>query len=566
MAEQYELPLPAPPATDDEPLVPARMLNEWVYCPRLAYLEWVEGVWEDNEDTAQGQRAHIRADKPGPALPAPDAAGEGGPPFRTSAVTLSSQRLGLVAKIDVLEGEDGLVVPVDYKKGKRPHTDKGAYDPERVQVCAQGLILEDNGYKCEEGALWFAESRERVRIPFDEELRALTFKAASELRLTAAARRAPQPLENSPKCPRCSLLPICLPDEVRYFDRAAPPRPLPPPSDTALPLYVQTPGARVSKSGEELIVKAEGAPDVAVSIADVSELILAGPVSLSTPALHELMRQARPVAWMSSGFWFMGSTGAQGPRSASARAAQYARANDALFALRFSRALVAAKIKNQRTMLRRNGEGQPAEKAKTLERLRHLGDLAMNAKDAAHLLGVEGEAAALYFAAFSSMLSAEAPPAFDFTKRTRRPPADPINACISLAYALLTRTWEASLAIAGLDPWKGFYHVERPGRPSLALDMIEPYRPILADSAVIGAINNGEIGGDDFIVAGPGCNLKPHARRKLIAAYERRLDQETTHPVFGYRISMRRLIHVQARLLVRHLLGETPDYPHYLPR
>jgi CRISPR-associated exonuclease Cas4/CRISPR-associated protein Cas1 len=217
-------------------------------------------------------------------------------------------------------------------------------------------------------------------------------------------------------------------------------------------------------------------------------------------------------------------------------------------------------------MLRRNGEGQPTEKAKTLERLRHLGDLAVNAKDAAHLLGVEGEAAALYFAAFSSMLSAEAPPAFDFTKRTRRPPADPINACISLAYALLTRTWEAALAIAGLDPWKGFYHVERPGRPSLALDMIEPYRPILADSAVIGAINNGEIGGDDFIVAGPGCNLKPHARRKLIAAYERRLDQETTHPVFGYRISMRRLIHVQARLLVRHLLGETPDYPHYLPR
>jgi CRISPR-associated exonuclease Cas4/CRISPR-associated protein Cas1 len=131
---------------------------------------------------------------------------------------------------------------------------------------------------------------------------------------------------------------------------------------------------------------------------------------------------------------------------------------------------------------------------------------------------------------------------------------------------LFTRSWEAALAIAGLDPWKGFFHVERPGRPALALDMIEPFRPILADSAVIGAINNGEIGGDDFVVAGPGCSLKTHARRKLIAAYERRLDQETTHPVFGYRISMRRLIHVQARLLVRHLLGETPDYPHYLPR
>jgi CRISPR-associated exonuclease Cas4/CRISPR-associated protein Cas1 len=566
MAEQFELPLPAPAATDDESLVPARMLNEWVYCPRLAYLEWVEGSWEDNEDTAQGKRAHIRADKPGPALPAPEEAGEDAASFRTRAVMLASQRLGLIAKIDVLEGEGGLVTPVDYKKGKRPHVEKGAYDPERVQVCAQGLILEDNGYKCEEGALWFSKSRERVRIPFDEELRSLTLKAASELRLAAAARRAPPPLENSPKCPRCSLLPICLPDEVRFFDRTVPPRPLPPPADTALPLYVQTPGARISKMGDELIIKAEGAPDVSVPIADVSDLVLAGPVSLSTPALHELMRQGRPVAWMSSGFWFMGSTGAQGPRSALARTAQYEKARDPLFSLRFSRALVAAKIKNQRTLLRRNGTGEAAEKAKMLERLRQLGLLAEEAKDTSRLLGVEGEAASLYFAAFSTMLSASAPPAFDFTKRTRRPPADPINACLSLSYALLTRTWEAALSIAGLDPWKGFFHVERPGRPALALDLIEPFRPIIADSAVIGAINNGEIGADDFIVAGPGCNLKPHARKKLIAAYERRLDQETTHSVFGYRISTRRLIHVQARLLVRHLLGETPDYPHYLPR
>jgi CRISPR-associated exonuclease Cas4/CRISPR-associated protein Cas1 len=291
---------------------------------------------------------------------------------------------------------------------------------------------------------------------------------------------------------------------------------------------------------------------------------------VSTPAIHELLRQGRPVAWMSSGFWFLGSTGVQGPRSALARAAQYEKSADAFFSLRFSRALVAAKIKNQRTLLRRNaaadGDVAKAEKDRTLDRLRQLAAHVEDAKDLSVLLGVEGEAAALYFRLLPAMLSAAAPPAFDFEKRTRRPPADPINACLSLSYALLTRTWEAALVTAGLDPWKGFFHVERPGRPALALDMIEPYRPILADSAVIGAINNSEIGGDDFITVGPGCNLKPHARRKLIAAYERRLDQETTHPAFGYRVSMRRLIHVQARLLVRHLLGETPEYPHYLPR
>lgn len=118
----------------------------------------------------------------------------------------------------------------------------------------------------------------------------------------------------------------------------------------------------------------------------------------------------------------------------------------------------------------------------------------------------------------------------------------------------------------GLDPWKGLYHVERPGRPALALDLIEPYRPILADSAVLTALNNGELAPNDFVYAAGGCNLKPGARRSLIAAYERRLDQETTHPVFGYQVSMRRLIQVQARLFARWLLGEIPDYPHYVPR
>ena len=180
-SDQPSLPLPAPAAAPDEPLVPARLINEWVYCPRLAYLEWVEGEWAASADTEQGERVHARTDRKAaktPALPEPEALT--GESLETRRLTLSSERLGLIAQIDVLEAEDGLVVPIDHKKGKRPHVDKGAYEPERVQVCAQGLILEDNGYRCSEGALWFAESRERVRVVFDEALRTLTLKAAAE--------------------------------------------------------------------------------------------------------------------------------------------------------------------------------------------------------------------------------------------------------------------------------------------------------------------------------------------------------------------------------------------------
>jgi CRISP-associated protein Cas1 len=181
---------------------------------------------------------------------------------------------------------------------------------------------------------------------------------------------------------------------------------------------------------------------------------------------------------------------------------------------------------------------------------------------------MEGEGAARYFRLFTTMFGEAARdfPAFAFDKRTRRPPADPVNAMLSLAYTLLTRTWLTTLSAVGFDPYLGFYHHPRFGRPALALDMMEPFRPILCDSTVIQVVNNGEVKANDFLSAGPSVNLKPHARRAFISAYERRLDQEVTHPVFGYRVSMRRLLEVQARLLARHLTGEIETYPHYLVR
>jgi CRISP-associated protein Cas1 len=155
----------------------------------------------------------------------------------------------------VLETQDGEVIPIDIKAGKRPHMAEGAYLPERVQVCVQGLLLRDAGYRCSEGALFFVASRERVRVAFDEELVASSLRAASELRLTIASGRLPPPLDHSPKCPRCSLLPVCLPDEVKWFKSAAIPRTPPHAASPALPLYVQKPGARITKKDFTLVVQ-----------------------------------------------------------------------------------------------------------------------------------------------------------------------------------------------------------------------------------------------------------------------------------------------------------------------
>jgi CRISPR-associated endonuclease Cas1 len=155
---------------------------------------------------------------------------------------------------------------------------------------------------------------------------------------------------------------------------------------------------------------------------------------------------------------------------------------------------------------------------------------------------------------------------FDFTGRNRRPPADPVNALLSYAYALLVRSVAVTLTAVGFDVYRGFYHQPRYGRPALALDLMEAFRPLIADSAVLTAINNGELHPEDFRQAGGATALTDAGRRAFIACFERRMSQSVTHPIFGYAAQYRQLIEVQARLLARHLLGEIATYPSFVTR
>ena len=572
---QGELLLEAPPLAQSAPLLTARMVNEYVYCPRLAYLEWVQGEWEESADTVAGAYVHRRVDREDrPLPPAEDLHGDAR--LRTRSVTLSSSRLGLIAKIDLVESDGDTVVPVDYKRGKRPHVNAGAYEPERVQLCVQGLLLEENGYRCAEGVLYYAESRERVRVVFDDELRATTRHSIAGLRLVAASGRIPPPLEDSPKCPRCSLVGICLPDEVNFFRRTrVTPRPISVRHDEVLPLYVQSTNARIAKKGETITITEEDGQTTTARLLHVSQVVLMGNVSMTTPCLHELMRRDIPVTWHSYGGWFLGHTAGVGHKNVDLREAQYRASFDPATLLNISRSLVAAKVRNARTMIRRNWRGDEDTRQQVLNALRRAAERARSALDSNTLLGLEGEAAAVYFRAFNGLLktpnaedTANTPalPTFRFERRNRRPPTDPVNALLSFAYAILTRIFTVSLSAAGFDAYLGFYHRSRYGRPALALDLMEPFRRIIADSTVLQAINNGELRPDDFLHGGAGTALRPAGRKRFIAAFERHLAQETTHPIFGYRLSMRRLIEVQGRLFARFLMGEIKDYPQYLPR
>lgn len=570
MAEeiQAELPLPFPELPDDMPLLPARMVNEYQYCPRLAYLEWVQGEWAESSDTVEGRFSHRRVDRPGGALPAPEAL-DGDEKVHARSITLASKRLGLIARMDLIEADGEGVVPVDYKRGKRPHIAQGAYDPERVQLCVQGLILEEHGYACPEGVLYFVASKERVRVEFDDALRALTLSAINGLRLIAAGGQTPPPLEDSPKCPRCSLVGICLPDEVNFLRRNnGTLRPLAVTQTEALPAYVQANKAKVSKKGEVLEISVEDKPVNHVRLVELSQLVLMGNVYVTTPTLHELMRRDIPISWHSYGGWFLGHSIGTGHKNVELRTAQYQGSFDDQICLRLAKSLVKAKILNSRTLLRRNWRGEDSPKS-ALSRLKRSAEQVGYAPDLSELLGVEGAAAAAYFNHFSGMIkrdSEEKGLAFDFNTRNRRPPADPVNALLSYAYALLVRAWTTTLSAVGFDPYRGFYHQPRYGRPALALDMMEPFRPLIADSAVLMAINNGEVRPSDFISAAGSVNLTPDGRKRFIGAFERRMTQEITHPLFGYRISYRRLFELQARLLGRNLLGDILEYPPFTTR
>jgi CRISPR-associated protein Cas1 len=552
---------------EDFPLIPVRMLNEFVYCPRLGYQMWVQGEFAPSADTVDGTIKHRRVDRQGgPQLPEEPAQDEF---IHVRSVSLGSEVLGITAKIDLVEGQGQVVRPVDYKRGKRPHVASGAYDPERVQLCAQGLLLREQGYECSGGDLYFVASKERVPVVFDEALIAQTLDAIACFRDVARQGTIPPPLEDSPKCPRCSLVGICLPEEIRFLGKAGlTPRPIFAASEKGLPLYVQSPRAYIRKDGERLVIEVEKEKVATAAYGDTSQLVLFGNASLTTPALHECLRREIPVTWLSYGGWFMGHTVSTGHRNVEIRTHQYRASFDPEFCLRLARRLVAGKIANCRTLLKRNWKGDSAEIKSVLAALRRGLRVSMQADALETLLGVEGTAAGRYFENFAGMFGkvSEGSLPFDMNGRNRRPPRDPVNALLSFGYAMLAREWTVTLAAVGLDAYRGFYHQPRFGRPALALDMMEPFRPLIADSTVLMAINNGEVRQSDFIYAAGACTLGEKGRKSFIAAFERRMSQEVTHPILKYRLSYRRLLEVQARLLIRFLAGEIPSYPVFVTR
>lgn len=601
-----------PLETTTQPLT-ARAINEFVYCPRLFYYEYVEGVFLPNADTLRGEAIHQRVDSADGALPPPIATQQPEPSpsatqeieapasataLRSRSVLLGSDTLNIVAKIDLVEAETASgdllgrlkVCPVDYKAGAPREGEESMeiWEPDKIQLVIQALILRENGYQCDEAIVYYCKTKQRISLKITPELEQWARQIITDARKTAAGP-IPPPLVDSPKCIRCSLAPLCLPDETHLLmTHPHTQEQLPQPSQTdkptkirrliaphydRTPLYLTTQGLRIAKKAELLVIKDESRTVDEVRIKEISHIALFGNIQLTTQAIQTLCAENIPITYFSTGAWFYGITHGHTLKNVFLRINQFQKANSTIERLHTARKFVHGKIRNQRTLLMRN-HIQPPERILTM--LKALSHMSLKAHTLDELLGIEGTAAGLYFSQFSGMfkirdeLTDPTPQHrtdqyqlqfnFEFTKRNRRPPTDPVNALLSLGYSLLAKDCTIACLAVGFDPYVGFLHQPRHGRPALALDIMEEFRPLIVDSTVLTVINNRIITADDFVRAGNAVNLTTNGRKKFIEAYERRMNTIITHPLFDYKVCYRRAIELQARILARAITGEIPDY------
>ncbi len=592
---QVAAPLPtvaAVPVLDssDLPMMPVRRLQNYAYCARLFYYQWVEDLFVENADTVKGSADHRQVDKPS-ALPEDPKELELPEGARLRSLQLESETLGLVGKIDVVEGTGEGMEVIDHKKGAARRDENGgriAKEYDAVQVAAYVLLLREQGHTVTSGSIYYATDRRRVPVLLTEELFATVHRMLAEAKEVAISGKCPPPLVNDPRCLHCSAYPVCLPNESAFWARscdassqdvaAAPslqngatrrgvagtscdegvaattmqaPRP---PGDEGEVMVVQKPGCMVGQRGGEFVVTEKKETLQKFAMHQVRSIYLYGAVQLTAQAAHACLEHGIDVAYFSPAGRFLGLLRGLPASGVDARLGQYRMFGEPGIRVKLAREMVRAKIHNQRVLLMRNGEAADG----VLRALTEHRDRAAEARDLDTLRGIEGSAAALYFGQFATMLNGKTD--FDFAGRNRRPPRDPVNALLSQGYSILAKELAGVLHAVGLDPFLGCYHQPRYGRPALALDLMEEFRPLVADSVALSLLNRGELTLSDFSRSAAGCYMKESGRRVFWEAWFRRLDTEVTHPQFGYAMSYRRMMEVQARQLWRYVRGEAEQY------
>lgn len=537
------------PVTERE-TIRVSALHALAYCPRLFYLEEVEELYTQDAAVFAGRRLHAELEKKEDE--------------DWDELFLESDVLGLRGKVDALRTRDGQTIPYEHKRGKAArdaNKQPQAWESDRLQILAYAYLLESSlGITIQEGRIRYHADNVLIHVPLDEKGKEDVRAAIAQAIQLRASPCRPPVTENERLCTRCSLAPVCLPEEARLaHDREWQPVRLFPKDDDRQVVHILEPGTCVGRTGEQIKITKRDQPVETIPAKQIGQVVLHSFSQISTQALHFCTQQGIGVHFISGGGRYIGSFD---PRQGSIqrRIRQYEALSSPERCLELAKQLVNCRAAGQRKFLMRGQRGMetvPDSLQTAIANMKIMLKKVPQAESLDSLLGIEGNLAALYFRALPNLLGANVPTELRFDCRNRRPPKDRFNALLSFGYALLLKDVINGILTVGLEPALGFYHQPRTQAPPLGLDLLEIFRVPLVDLPIVGSINRGQWDvKDDFEVRGEQVWLNDTGRSKFIDLYERRKQESWKHPVLGYSLTYRRLFELEVRLLEKEWTGE----------
>ncbi|WNZ25455.1 type I-MYXAN CRISPR-associated endonuclease Cas1 [Leptolyngbya sp. NK1-12] len=541
-------------------------LHALAYCPRLFYLEEVEELYAQDDAVFAGRRLHVEIEK------------EEGDEYES--LMLESEALGLRGKVDALRTRSGQTIPYEHKRGRcrrDEHNQPQAWDSDRLQILAYACLIEAAlGITVTEGRIRYHADNVLVKVPLDEQGRQEVRQAIQQARQLRCSTERPPVTSNERLCVRCSLAPVCLPEETRFAqfaqftqDEATQPTRLFPEDDDREIIHILEPGACVGRSGDQIKINRKDESAITLPARQVGQIVLHSYSQISTQALYFCAEQQIGVHFISGGGRYLGSFNTR-QGSIQRRIRQYRALSKPDMSLKLARQLVLCRGQSQRRFLMRGQRNlnQAAERLQqTIDQMERLLRLVPQAESLDRLLGLEGNLASLYFGALPCLIGDPVPAELRFNGRNRRPPRDRFNALLGFGYALLLKDVINSILVVGLEPVLGFYHQPRTQAPPLGLDLMEIFRVPLVDMPVIGAVNRGQWDiKEDFEVHGNQVWLSDSGRRKFINLYERRKQETWKHPILKYSLTYRRLMELEVRLLEKEWMDEGNLFGHLVIR
>lgn len=527
---------------EKEALIRVSALHALLYCERLFYLEEVEEIRLADESVYAGRTLHEEIAK------------EEGEEHRS--FFLSSEKFGITGKMDALGHRNGNWVVYEHKRG-RPIMRRGeepqAWESDIVQAVAYSLLLEEHlGRELQEARIRYHTQNYTVKVPLTEENRQKVYASIERARELRASSTRPAICESAKKCLRCSLAPVCLPEEERFSqNREWEPLRLFPTEIEGAALHITGYRTRIGRSGEAFKIEREDASPQKIPSGDLHSITIHGNAQISTQALQLCAGKDIHLHWFTTGGTHLG-TFTPGPGPVQRRIRQYQALTNPGICLKLARRTTLAKVESQLRFLLRStrGKTRDATMEEGFSELRSSLKAIPVAEGVEMLRGIEGHAGKVYFSLLPQILNAEIPPTMIPSGRSRRPPKDHCNAILSFGYAMLYRTVLQSIIAVGLEPAFGYLHTPRSSAHPLVMDLMELFRVPVWDMTVTASINRKQWDPEaDFSVTKEKVWLSERGRKKAITLFERRIQEKWKHPVLDYSLSWQRTMELEVRLL-----------------